>query len=67
MAIAQLVAARFAQLAELVYHSVDDEGVDAFEEGRRVALRITRPGMTVDDVADALVSQGFEWGASDGN
>jgi hypothetical protein len=67
MAIAQLVAARFAELTELVYHSLDDEGVDDFEEGRRVALRITRPGMTLDEVADALVAHAFEWGVSDGN
>lgn len=69
MAVAQLLAARFAGLTELVVHSVDDDGDRAVAEARRLETELARghAGERLEDVALALAARGFTWGVSDGN
>jgi hypothetical protein len=69
MVTAQLLAARAAGIAELVCHSLDDAGLDAFREGAVLAARFGEQGITttLDDAARAITAHGFVWGASDGN
>jgi Poly (ADP-ribose) glycohydrolase (PARG), Macro domain fold len=66
MAAAQLVAARIAEVEELEYHSLDDDGLLAFEKGRRIAERFPG-GASFDAIVDTLDAMGFVWGRSDGN
>ena len=66
MAAAQLIAARAAGVAEIVYHSLDEDGVHALEKGRRLAEAIV-DGSTIDEVVATLDTHGFVWGRSDGN
>ena len=66
MAIVQLIAARFADIDSVVYHSIDAEGREAFEAARAQAEAISG-GATLDHIVDALHMQGFVWGRPDGN
>ncbi len=66
MAAAQLLAARIAGIGALAYHSLDDDGVDAFREGARIAEAIPA-GTVSEDAVDALDARAFTWGTSDGN
>lgn len=65
MASAQVIAARIAGV-DLVYHSLDSDGVDAFAEGRAFGERISE-GSSLDAVVNALEARGFVWRSSDGN
>jgi hypothetical protein len=67
MAIAQIVAARFAVLDELAYHSLDDAGLEAHAEASRIVARSMTTGMSVAEVVREIVSRGFTWGTSDGS
>ena len=65
MAAAQLIAARIARV-ELVYWSLDDDGVRSLERGRAIADAIPE-GASFGDAVGVLDARGFVWGASDGN
>lgn len=64
----QMMAARLAGLNQIVFHcgseSVDD--VSSFDSMLRTTFSF-RPGVRLANVLKKLVSDGFEWGASDGN
>ena len=66
MAAAQILAARCAGISELVYHSLDDDGVAAFDKGVRIASDVPE-GATLADMVALLDARGFSWGTSDGN
>ncbi|AKV03625.1 Hypothetical protein AKJ09_10288 [Labilithrix luteola] len=66
MAAAQIVAARCAGVDELVYHSLDEAAVQAFENGRAVAETIAI-GASIEEVVALLEAREFYWGRSDGN
>ena len=66
MAAAQLVAARLAEIDELLYYSLDLDGVRSFEKGRRVADGFAA-GTSFDAIVATFDALGFVWGASDGN
>ena len=66
MAAAQMLSARSAGIDEIRYHSLDDDGVRAFEQGNRIADGFAA-GSSLDAVVSPLESRGFSWGTSDGN
>ncbi len=66
MAAAQVLAARMAAVAELAYHSLDDDGVHAFREGAAIAEAVP-VGAPLAAAVDALYERSFSWSASDGN
>jgi hypothetical protein len=72
MALLQLLAARMAGLARLVFHTVHPAGTREFQ--RALALhdavggRVAGGGAAaVDRLIDDIVGRGFSWGESDGN
>jgi hypothetical protein len=67
MATAQLLAARFAGLDAIVYHSNSDAGREAFELGRRYAGSLSASGASLTNVVGAIEELGLSWGTSDGN
>ena len=66
MAAAQLVAARFAEIDELLYYSLDADAARAFGKGKQVSDGFTA-GTSFDAVVATFDAMGFEWGRSDGN
>ncbi len=67
MAVAQLVAARFAGLDELAFHSLDGDGLEVVKSSSRTAARIATPGMSFEEVVLAISELGRSWGVGDGN
>ncbi len=66
MAAAQLAAARIAGVDDVVYYSLDSDGVSAYEKGRAIAEQYAE-GASLDDVVADLDARAFRWGSSDGN
>lgn len=68
MAMIQIMAARFARIHELVYHTFDNRGTSAFDEAKLLLeeeLDLTMPTYTL--AMDYLLGKHFKWGISDGN
>ena len=66
MVAAQLAAARIARVDDVAYHSLDEDGVRAYEQGRAIANGYDE-GASIEDVVADLDARGFRWGSSDGN
>lgn len=65
----QMLAAKLADVDELVLHALDTHGVHAAEEARdRFAAQLGQPGQLVEleDVLEDIVDHGYRWGRSDG-
>jgi hypothetical protein len=69
MAMLQILAARLAGLDRLVFHTVDADGRESWDDAVRwVGERVWAKGSeTVDELVDRLVAMRFVWGQSDGN
>jgi len=68
MAIIQMAAALAADIDQLVYHSFNEEGTTAYNEGYDIfqeELKI--PDVTLDLIIEHLIQMKFVWGMSDGN
>lgn len=65
MALLQLLAARLAEVDVFVFHSVNGDGADAFEEATRLLPRLCEGSVT--EALSAVEAMGFVWGVSDGN
>ena len=64
MALLQLVAAELAEVDEVVFHSVHEEGSATFAEARRKYEGL--PGATTDEVVRSVLALGYRWGVSNG-
>jgi hypothetical protein len=67
MALAQGMAARFARIDQLAYHSLDAEGVWAVARANALLEEHFRAPVGVDEAVTRLGQMGFVWGTSDGN
>ena len=68
MAMIQILAARFARIQELVYHTFDNRGTTAFDEAKLMLEEELDPTMPTYPLAlDYLLGKHFKWGISDGN
>ena len=68
MAMVQILAARFARIHELVYHTFDNRGTSAFDEAKLLLEEELDPTMPTYTLAmDYLNGKHFKWGVSDGN
>lgn len=66
MALLQVLAAQWAGVDRLVYHSGD--GLDHVTEATRLLDELpAQQGMPVVSLIDAIYHRGFTWGVSDGN
>lgn len=69
MAMLQILAARFACIDRLIFHTVDADGAESWEDALRWgAERVWTSGTErVEDLVARLVAMEFAWGISDGN
>lgn len=67
MAQVQLLAARFALVDELVYHTFDKRGTAAFDEAKLLLEEELDPMPTLRMCLDYLGGKHYRWGTSDGN
>jgi hypothetical protein len=69
MATLQMLAARLAGIDELVFHTFDEVGTEAWVEADDLARELFPAGAIpeVVDVVRRLHAMGFAWGVSDGN
>ncbi|MFB2922453.1 hypothetical protein [Aerosakkonema funiforme] len=70
MALLQLLAARFAQINRLVFHTGDTTGSQAFATARKILdrdLAIGDSSIQVSDLLNKIHAIKFQWGVSDGN
>jgi len=67
MALLQVLAAQLGQVDALVYHSLDSEGVAAYDQGASLAARLLQASPRVADAVGGILEIGFSWGTSDGN
>jgi len=70
MTMLQVLAARLAGLDRLVYHTVDVEGTDRYDEAVAILeddLGAFAGPLETGSLIDEIEAMGFEWGVSDGN
>jgi hypothetical protein len=67
MAVLQLLAARLAGLAELVFHTVDAAGTRDYARALAIQKEQTAGGAPLATIVAQLVARRFHWGESDGN
>ena len=71
MAILQVVAARMAEVGEIVYHTFNEEGTQGFQEGMRILkeeiFKSDEKEISFKAFLERLLEQEFKWGVSDGN
>lgn len=68
MSAIQILAARFARVHELVYHTFDNRGTAAFDEAKILLEEELDPTMPTYSLAmEYLQGKHFKWGVSDGN
>jgi hypothetical protein len=66
MAALQIIAARAVAISRLVFHTVDNDGMEIYRAGEAVANAVAELHR-FDQVVAVIVELGFEWGESDGN
>ncbi|MFO0624135.1 MAG: hypothetical protein U0325_00845 [Polyangiales bacterium] len=67
MALLQLLAARAAGIARVVFHTVNAEGAAPVREALRRLDALAGHGAVVGDALTRIEAEGFTWGVSDGN
>jgi len=69
MAILQILAARLAGIDNLIYHTVDNSGSTAYQEGLDFfnKLLADNPEGSVALYLHKVYERGYEWGTPDGN
>ncbi len=63
----QLLAARLAQVDQVVYHTGDKEGLSQYQDAQQAVDALLKSTSDTDKLIEQLVARKFRWGASDGN
>jgi len=66
MSAIQIIAARFAGVDKLIYHSFNDEGTRGYHQGMKLYQKDLKDKNIVE-ILDHLESLQLKWGVSDGN